>query len=151
MYTARGIITEAETEAGTPQLLNVYDGTFKTAYRVIEFHIWGSSYGSSTQPDCMGKLSKNAIGTTGQSNFMRADDDNQIAWSWFGATTDSGGSSSQDSIIDPDNLIVEDLYIYGRSNSGATAAINYMVVMEKYAITEEQGALLMARDRADGE
>ena len=81
---------------------------------------------------------------------MRADDDNQIAWAWFNATTDSG-TDSMPSIIDPDNLVVEDLYIYGRSNSGSTAPINYMVVMEKYAISEEQGALLMARDRADGE
>ena len=81
---------------------------------------------------------------------MRADDDNQIAWAWFGASTDSGGSSSQAPIIDKDNLIVEDLYVYVRA-SGDDQEINYMVELEKYEITDWQGALSMARDRADGE
>ena len=150
-YTARGIVTEGDTEAGTPQKIPLFDGSFKTAYRVVGFHIWGASYGSSTQPDCIGKLSKNDDGATGTSNFMRADDDNQIAWAWFGASTDTGGSSSQDPVIDPDNLIVEDLYVYGRSNSGTTAPINYMVLLEKYEISDWRGALAMARDRAQGD
>ena len=82
---------------------------------------------------------------------MRADDDNQIAWAFFGATTDSASGGIPPTIIDPDNMVVEDLYVYARSNTGATANVNYMVVMEKYQITESEGALLMARDRADGE
>ena len=149
-YTARGIVTEGDTEAGTPQRIPLFDGSFKTAYRVVDFYIWGASYGSSTQPDCIGKLSKNDDGATGQSNFMRADDDNQIAWAWFNATTDSG-TDSVPAIIDPDNLVVEDLFVYGRSNSGTTAPINYMVILEKYEITDWQGALAMARDRAQGD
>ena len=151
LYTARGIVTEAETEAGEPHKISLFDGRFDTAYRVVEFHIWGASWGSSTTSDCIGKLSKNAIGVTGASQFMRADDDNQIAWAFFGATTDSASGGIPPTIIDPDNMVVEDLYVYARSNTGATANVNYMVVMEKYQITESEGALLMARDRADGE
>ena len=151
-YTARGTINEADTAAGNPQKIPLFDGSFSTAYRVIGFHIWGSDYGGSANPDCIGKLSKNDIGTLSAGNFMRADDDNQIAWAWFGASTDAGGSSSQDPIIDKDNLVVEDLYVYGRSvNTETTDPINYMVVMEKYEISDWQGALAMARDRADGE
>ena len=150
-YTARGIVTEAQTEAGEPQKIPLFDGSFKTAYRVIEFHIWGASWGSSTTSDCIGKLSKNDIGVTAASQFMRADDDNQIAWAFFGATTDSASGGIPPTIIDPDNLVVEDLYVYARSNTGSTANINYMVIMEKYEISDWQGALAMARDRAQGD
>ena len=149
-YTARGIVRENEPGGTNPQKIPLFDGSFSTAYRVVGFHIWGSSYNSASVPDCIGKLSKNAIGTTGGSDFMRADDDNQIAWAWFGASTDSGGSSSQAPIIDKDNLIVEDLYVYVRA-SGDDQEINYMVELEKYEISDWQGALSMARDRADGE
>tara|TARA_Y100000114_G_scaffold154223_1_gene175804 strand:+ start:1513 stop:1983 length:471 start_codon:yes stop_codon:yes gene_type:complete len=149
-YTAKGIVTESETEGSIPQKIPLYDANPSTAYRVVGFHIWGASYGSSTQPDCIGKLSKNDDGVTSASNFMRADDNNQLAWGWFNATTDSGGDSME-SIIDPDNLVVEDLYVYARSNSGSTSSINYMVLLEKYEISEWQGALAMARDRAQGD
>lgn len=149
-YTARGIVTEANTENGRPQKIPLFDGSFQTAYRVVGFHIWGANYGSSTQPDCLGKLSKNDDGVTSTGEFMRADDGNQLAWAWFNATTDSGGDAMP-SIIDPDNLVVEDLYVYARSNSGSTSTINYMVLLEKYEISDSVGALTMARDRAQGD
>ena len=150
-YTARGILTEEETTAGAVKQIPLYDGSFKTAYRVVDFYIWGANYGSSTQPDCIAKLSKNDDGVTAAASFMRADDDNQIAWAWFDASTDTGGGFGEPSrVIDPDNLIVEDLFVYVRTGGGGGIA-NYMVVMEKFEVTDWQGALAMARDRAQGD
>ena len=150
LYTARGIVTEAETEAGSPQKIPLFDGRFDTAYRITDFKIWSSHYDASSSPDVIGKLSKNAIGTTAAEDFMRADDDNQIAWAASAGSGDGGLGFGEDAIIDPDNLVVEDLYVYARA-SNAAANVNYLVTMEKYEISESQGALLMARDRADGE
>ena len=148
-YTARGIVTETDTEAGTPQKIPLFDGSFKTAYRVTSFKIWGSNFSStSINPDVLGKLSKNDIGSTGASTFFRADDDNQIAWATSASGLESGGSPFAESIIDLDNMIVEDLYVYVRSLGANTIAVNYLVTMEKYEITDWQGALTMARDRA---
>ena len=151
-YTARGIVSETDTEAGTPQKIPLFDGTFETGYRIVGFKVWGANYGSSsTNPDVIGKLSKNGIGSTGASNFMRADDDNQIAWAVSAAGLDGGGNPFADSIIDKDNLVVEDLYVYVRCTGTASNPVNYLIEMEKYAISDWQGALAMARDRADGE
>ena len=149
-YTARGIITEDDTAAGNPQRIPLFDGSFKTAYRVTEFYIWGATFSNSTQPDVMGKLSKNDDGVTSNVNFFRADDDNQIAWSGS-----NGGSDAYIQptpfIVDPDNLVVEDLFVYARTAGTSDVAINYLVIMEKYEITDWQGALAMARDRAQGD
>jgi len=145
-YTARGIVTEDETDAGQPQKIPLFDGSFKTAYRVREFYIWGADLSSVSNNDVAGKLSKNAVGSTASESFFRADDDNQIAW--------AGGEGHQDtfkmgtSIIDPDNLIVEDLYVYAATQGTTSVPINYMIIMDKYSITDWQGALSMARDRA---
>ena len=152
MYTARGTVNEADTLAGNPQKIPLFDGSFKTAYRVTHFYIWGSDFNSSAGPDCIGKLSKNDDGAITASNFMRADDDNQIAWAGSNGGADTPGVEFDNFIVDPDNLVVEDLYVYARStNSETTDPINYMVIMEKYEITDWQGALAMARDRAQGD
>ena len=148
-YTARGIVSEADTQAGNPQKIPLYDGRADTAYRVTGFKIWGST--GSSGMDTAGKLSKNDDGVTAQTNFFRADDHNQIAW----AGSDGFGDIFQTevSIVDPDNLVIEDLYIYVRCNNsaGGSEPINYLVMMEKYQIDEWKGALTMARDRAQGD
>ena len=145
-YTARGIVSEADTTSGNPQKIPLFDGRFDTAYRVVEFVIWGSAYDSGSNPDAIGKLSKNATGTTSEGNFMRADDDNQIAWAAINGSI--ANAESNFTLVDPDNLIVEDLYVYARTPGTNTNAINYFVRMEKYEISDWQGALSMARERA---
>ena len=151
-YTARGIVTESETAAGNPQKIPLFDGSFTTGYRVVEFYIWPSSFGGSSEPDVIGKLSKNDDGVGNSGNdFWRADDGNQIAWSGAAGSTDTLNAPVF-TVIDPDNLIVEDLFVYARGASATTTrAINYLVVMEKYEIDDWKGALAMARDRAQGD
>jgi hypothetical protein len=148
-YTARGIVVEADTTSGNPQKIPLFDGSFQTGYRVVEFKVWGTQV-SGSGGYVVGKLSKNDDGVTSQVGFFRADDDNQIAWSQSAGSTDGGSHSLGDTIIDPDNMIVEDLYVYARANVDAQP-VNYLVRMEKYEITDWQGALAMARDRAQGD
>ncbi len=151
-YTARGIVTEEETEAGTPQRVFLRDGSNETAYRITRFYIWGSNFASSsTNPDVIGKLSKNDVGVTSAANFFRADDDNQIAWAVSAAGLDGGGAPFAETIIDPENLVVDDLYVYARCTGTNTNPVNYMIEMEKYEIDGWRGTLEMARDQFDGE
>ena len=144
-YTIRGMSNETESESGSPRRITLFDGRFDTAYRVVEFQIWGATYASSTHPDCIGKL-----GTTGdleeQSiDFMNAGEQREIAWAGAAASTDSWNTVA--AIIDPDNLIVEDLFVYVRNVSDAEN-INYLIKMEKYEISDWQGALAMVRNNA---
>jgi hypothetical protein len=146
MYTARGTISETETTSGDPQKIPLFDGKFTTAYRVIAFHIWGSDFGGLDNGELVAKLSKNEFGSTAADSFLRADDDNQIAWAGAGGSTAKW--DQQVSVVDPDNLIVEDLYVYAHTTGTTGDAINYLVEMEKYSISDWQGALAMSRDRA---
>jgi len=148
-YTARGIVTETETLAGTPQRVFLHDGSNKTAYKVTAFYVWGSDAGGLDNLECIGKLSKNDIGTTAAENFFRADDDNQIAWSGNWGGTSMWGNNSQ--IIDPENLVVDDLFVYVHTTGTQGDAVNYMIEMEKYEIDGWRGTLEMARDQFDGQ
>ena len=149
-YTARGVVPGSNAGAGTPIELTLFDGRFDTGYVVKEFKIWSTDYGSDAGADCIGKISKAATSTTAASEFFRADDDNEIAWATSEGASQSGNDAGfGDAILDPNNLVVEDLYVYARSSTSDD--INYMITMEKYSFSDWKGALAMAVDAADGE
>ena len=145
-YTARGIINEVDTLAGNPQKIPLFDGSFETGYRIKEFYLWGCDFGGLDNANVVGKLSKNDAGPIAGDNFLRADNDNEIAWAGAGGSVAAFTQSV--SIIDPDNMVIEDLYVYAQTDATQADPINYMVVMEKYEISDWEGALAMARDRA---
>jgi inorganic pyrophosphatase/exopolyphosphatase len=54
--------------------------------------------------------------------------------------------------VDTDQIIVEDLYVYAEEPGGSTTSfLNYYIELEKVEITDWQGALSMARDKASGD
>jgi|TARA_R110002126_G_scaffold82463_1_gene202123 hypothetical protein len=145
-YSVRGQVTEAETEAGLPQKILLYDGSIKTGYKIVSFVVWGASSNTSSNPDVMGKLGTTDTLNTSSVNFFNASDQRELAWAGSAGSTDTMFNSPPASIIDPDNLIVEDIFIYARS--AAAEPCNYLITMEKYDITDWQGALAMVRNSA---
>jgi len=149
-YTARGQVPGSNTGSGDPVRLFLFDGKFTSGYVVTDFKIWSSAYDSDANADGIGKLSKSASGNTTAATFMNAADDDEIAWATTeGASVSGNDAAFNDSIIDPDNLIVEDLYIYTRNS--ASKPMNYLITMDKYDIPAWKGALSLAKDKAQGE
>ena len=147
-YTVRGKQTENETETSpNGYRIALFDGRFDTGYKVVEFRVWGSNWASSTGPDVIGKLGTEPNLSPDPGDFMNADDVREIAWAGQSGGTDTGGAGFN--VVDPDNLIIEDLYVYVRGASD-TADVNYFVRLEKYDITNWQGALSMVRNKSQG-
>jgi len=149
MFTARGKTTENESESDNPKKIELFDGRFDTAYRVVEFYVWGADMSASGNIDVSGKLATSKNVSDVPTDFWNADDGREIAWAGSAGSLDTGFNAPMGAIIDPENLIVEDLYVFGRAPSD-TAGINYMIVIEKYEISDWTGALTMAKDRAMG-
>jgi hypothetical protein len=147
-YTVRGQLTEDESETapfGKRIILN--DGQFDTGFRIVDFRIWASDYSSSSAPDVVGKLGTQAGLSPDPGDFMNAGDNREIAWAASAGSTDGGLGFGESGVVDPDNMVIEDLFIYVRG-SVDSANVNYMVTMEKYDITDWQGALSMVRNRS---
>lgn len=150
-YTVRGQISENEVEAGTHgHRIILFDGRFDTGYRVTDFRIWGSDFGGSSNPDVIGKLGTEPDLPEQAADFMNAGDNREIAWAASAGATDAGLGFAEAPVIDPDNMIIEDLYVYVRSPSDASD-VNYMITLEKYDITDWQGALSMVKNRSQGD
>ena len=139
-YTARGQLLE-----GTVKKIILFDGQFDTAYKVTNFQIWAGDVSSSSN-DCAAKLSTVNVGAMSSSgDMMNAADNREIAWS--GVQAGTAAFSNLAVIVDPDNLVVEDLFVTGQSG-GSSIQINYLITMEKYDITDSLGALAMVRNRS---
>ncbi len=146
-FTARGQKTENETEQEGPHRIRLFDGVFDTAYVVREFYVFSSNYATGTAPDVLGKLATSPNVPDTPSNFFDASDGREIAWGGASASTDSGFNAQPTSVVDPENLVIEDLWFYARGTAD-TSKVNYLIVMDKYDITETLGAVSMAKDRA---
>ena len=130
IYTARGRLTAQETAK-----IQLFDGKFNTAFRVIDFKISPASM-TSGEDAFMYVATKEGIGSV---NGQTWDWSNNVEIAWAIQGSAASSTFDQVKIIDPDNLIVEDLYI---TNSNVGIA-NYMITLEKYEITEASGALAM--------
>lgn len=139
-YVLRGQVLEDGEER-----INLFDGRFDTGFKVTEFHIWGSNFSSSTAGDCMGKLATETGTSTGPTTFCDAEDNREIAWAGSGAAQDQLNFLA--SIVDPDNIVVDNLYVITLSYT-ASYPVNYMVVMEKYDIGLSVGVATKARSLA---
>lgn len=138
-YTCRGFVNNGSTDK-----ITLFDGRFDTAYRITKFVIFiydpdnsgTDGYGIlSVEPD---------VGTE-----WLATDKNQIAWASMPSNGSATGPPGEPfNLVDRENLVVEDLYVYGEMNA-AGAGVNYYIEMDKYDISDWQGALTMARNKVN--
>lgn len=148
-FTSRGKLSENDSEQGAQARIRLFDGVFDTGFVIREFYIWGTNWAGSSGPDGIGKLSTSPNVSLVAADFFDAGDAREIAWAVTAGSLDSGASGPfNPSVIDPENLIVEDLWVTIRGLTD-TADFNYLIVMDKYDITETLGAVSMARDRAN--
>jgi len=136
-YTARGTVAHQVT-----QQISLFDGRFDTGYRVVAFEVGPQQI--TGNHEVAGTLYMDSDGAG--NNDWDWSDNIQIAWS--GCTNDNDGMRGPAyTVVDEDNLIVEDLFIRGHSSDGSFA-INYIIKFEKYEFSEWRGALAMVRSKS---
>lgn len=146
-FTARGKGDETQ-DTGTPIRIRLFDGKFDTAFKITRFEVWAESIQDTYDQRVSGKLATSPNCSTLAATFMDAADSREIAWAGQGdGSIDEMGPVVH--IIDRENLVVEDLWVYLRTNQETgEERVNYYIEMDKYDITESLGALSMAKDRA---
>lgn len=120
--------------------LNLFDGRFDTGHRIEKFEIVASTPLESVEFQMI--LSTEEL--TDITSFQYADN-TQFGWAIWGAPLST--RFSQWSQIDPDNLVIEDLFLSCRGGTDDTF-VNYMITMQKYKVSDWTGALAMVRNRS---
>ncbi len=135
--------TMGQAESGISTKIQLFDGRFDTAYKIVKFSV--SPEKVNLGHDAYGKLTTE---DDASSTPTRWDWGSNIEVAWAGISAVTDGVAGVGEFVDPDNMVVEDLYFYGvNSDDGA---VNYMIVLEKYDISDWQGALAMVRNKSQG-
>ena len=139
-YTCRGIMDQENTF----NRIILFDGRFDTAYKLVEFKICPRDTKTAAN-DVSGKVCTDDTALA-DGALWNWDDNREIAWSSTEVRV-SFAPSFTNEIIDPDNLIVEDVYVsYGHVSTDSP--VNYFMRFEKYDISDYQGALAKVRNRS---
>jgi hypothetical protein len=130
-HTLRGRVAAQETKR-----LIVDDGQLNVGHRVVEFVVWATGIDSSEDPECiLGKASD-------MSSEWDASDNRQIGWA--GQTTSSTSRIMGFNLLDPDNIVIQDLFIYNRAD---IESANYLVVIEPVSLTDDEAVLQLIKER----
>jgi hypothetical protein len=133
--TLRGQFVEGETKR-----LIVDDGRLNHGYRVVSFVIAGEP--ALTSGEAYATLSLDYDTPT---NWDWGDS-RQIGWA---STNNAGGSglNSPFSVIDPDHIVIMDLYIQGNS-ALPSGNINYLIELEAVELSNDQAILTLIKERS---
>lgn len=136
-YVVRGVVKHNETNR-----IQLFDGRFDTGFRIKEIHTIPATFD--------GTADGSIIAHTEETIQPLPDfsDNTQVAWASYSYDVNYG-TSAESSLVDPENMIVEDIYISAFSNN-SLRSMNYMLIMEKFDITEWQGALQIVRNSSQG-
>lgn len=137
-FTARGSI-----RGGTTERITLFDGRFDTGYVITKFVVVVSDPDNSSM-DCYGMIgTTNDMGTT-----WKLEQQTQLGWaSMYNSGNATGPTAQPFSLVDRDNLVIEDLYIYGETHSDGLL-LNYYIEMDRYEFNDWKGALTMVRNRS---
>ena len=125
-----------------PHKLILDDGNVETGYRIVEFeHALTDPINSAEYKVLLSTVDDSSAAFDWSKNT-------QVAWGWGGnnASATAIQGFAKFTVVDPDNLIIQDLYLVGSNTS--VDKINYMITVEKYDISESTGALAMVRNRS---
>jgi hypothetical protein len=131
-HTLRGRVDQNATKR-----LILNDGRLNHGMVVKEFYVWTISQASGDDVDCILSLSGTVTGE------MDASDNRQIGWAR--ETTTATTRLMSTSIIDPDHVVVQDLWI---SNIGTDGAANYLVILEAKELNDNESVLQLIKERS---
>lgn len=139
-YVVRGQVTSADSGGHRIQL---FDGKFNTGYRITKFEIANSN--RTTTSVVIGSAKLTTEPSTDNGNWDWGD---VTELAWASCAWDGNGISTQNpnTVIDPDNMIVEDLYVSVESN--IEQGYNYIIHFEKYEFAAWDGAGFLVRNNS---
>jgi len=141
-YVIRGQLTTSDTDQTRLQL---FDGRFNTGYRIKTFEIGFSDRDNSSTVVGSAKLAT-TDGT--DPRFWNWNAAEELAWAACTWDANNPNQPPPYSMIDPEAVVVEDLYVMCIAYSGQTVLLNYMIELEKLEFKDWDGAGILVQNNS---
>jgi len=136
--TLRGQFPEGENRR-----LIVDDGRLNHGYKVVGFYVAGDG-ALSAGNDVVATLSLDYDAPF----TWNWGDNRQIGWASNNIDSLSGHSAPF-SVLDPDHVVIMDMYIQGQTGSaGGTGVVNYLIELEPVELSNDQAILSLIKERS---
>ena len=125
--------------------VNVFDGDYTTGYKITKIQAFTNRPGSQVAEGWV------TVATTEdfEGDEWDAANSQQIAWTGFHTTTFGGTSAYvHDTIIDRNNLIIEELYVYAQSDENLLT--NVYIEFDVYQLPPYRGSLAIVQNMSQG-
>ena len=129
---------------GEVKRLIVDDGRLNHGYKVVKFVV-ATDVPAATTP-------------AGVAAVLSLDYDAPVEWDWgdnrqiaWGSTVvhSQSEASAPFSLVDPDHVVIMDLYIQGQVfSSGGSDVFNYLIELEPMELTNDQAILTLIKERS---
>jgi hypothetical protein len=133
--TLRGLLPDGEIRK-----LIVDDGNFNQGYKVLEFHVFTTSLTGSRDVNCVLGLDSD------MKQVFDASDNRQIGWASQQNNIGAQEGLGNFSLVDPDHIVLRDLYVANFSPAGGYA--NYLIIVEPVELTDDQAVLTLIKERS---
>ena len=135
--TLRGQFVE-----GAVKRLVVDDGRLNYGYKVVNFVISAGVGGSSLDSQAVLSLDYDSPAS------WNWGDNRQIGWASQRVADVSGGQPIF-AVLDPDHVVIMDLYIQGIvGGGGGSDVINYLIELEQMELSTDQAILALIKERS---
>jgi hypothetical protein len=120
----------------------VDDGRLNHGYKVVNFYISAGVGFTTADAQAVLSLDYDSPAT------WNWGDNRQIGWA-SQRVADTSGGQPLFSVLDPDHVIIMDLYIQGIVGSGGGSdPINYLIELEPVALSNDQAILTLIKERS---
>ena len=124
----------------------LFDGRFDTGWVIDSFRVFPYDFSAASNATVLGRLATVKGLSVLRQTFWDAGDNRQLAWAASNGQYE-GLDASEYTFVDPDNLIIEDVYLTLLNSEDVDS--NYLITMTKYDLgTDWRGALALVRNSA---
>ena len=128
--------------------IQIDDRDPRTGYKIVDFKVAFKFRNDINPESCSAKIMTYEAPPSESSKWEWADS-REVAWAYgFSDANTSVGADHHFTVVDPSNLLVEDVYLQGYSYADGEV-FNYMIVFEKFELDPFDGPLTMVRNRSD--
>lgn len=146
--TLRGTIEGTTTGNYIPHRVMLDDGNPNTAFRIVSVVAWPVD-GSNFNNDGNFIISTEESGLTSYTaGFTDASDNRQIGWGAFATGGAFGDTQILNAVVDPDNIVTEDLWLAGSISSAGEEGINYLIIAERLTINLNENLYATVRAKS---
>ena len=139
------IVRGQNTEDNGPKRINLFDGTYKSGFRVVRFDIAGE--GPQFDDDTTAKLTTDLVPFAG--DFWNWANQQEVAW----AASNHLGTSTRDvpfSVVDDSIVVVEELYVYVHNVRGTTEKVNFLIELQPVDLKDWEYSLSYVQGKSQG-